>query len=254
MKFVVNFLLIISMTCNVYARELGQTEITAADGIEVYQDEKYYLLKKNVKIESDDLNLIGDTIKIYFDEDLYDIKKIDANGNVNIISKTNDINANGTKVVFYTNKEEIFVDGLGSKLTTKNITMISDGFINVKNLVGEFILNGTNSKITTENITIEGNLIEGFFNSESNLNDIKNIKVTDEKLAYVKSNDTEMYANLIKYNKETSLIELEDNVKIIDGSETITGDYAEINTETNSYKINSSNSKSVKVIISNNNE
>ena len=254
MKFVVNFLLIISMTCNVYARELGQTEITAADGIEVYQDEKYYLLKKNVKIESDDLNLIGDTIKIYFDEDLYDIKKIDANGNVNIISKTNDINANGTKVVFYTNKEEIFVDGLGSKLTTKNITMISDGFINVKNLVGEFILNGANSKITTENITIEGNLIEGFFNSESNLNDIKKIKVTDEKLAYVKSNDTEMYANLIKYNKETSLIELEDNVKIIDGSETITGDYAEINTETNSYKINSNNSKSVKVIISNNNE
>ncbi len=254
MKFVVNFLLIILITCNVYARELGQTEITAEDGIEVYQDEKYYLLKKNVKIESDDLNLIGDTIKIYFDEDLYDIKKIDANGNVNIISKTNDINANGTKVVFYTNKEEIFVDGLGSKLTTKNITMISDGFINVKNLVGEFILNGTNSKITTENITIEGNLIEGFFNSESNLNDIKNIKVTDEKLAYVKSNDTEMYANLIKYNKETSLIELEDNVKIIDGSETITGDYAEINTETNSYKINSNNSKSVKVIISNNNE
>ncbi len=254
MKFVVNFLLIILITCNVYARELGQTEITAEDGIEVYQDEKYYLLKKNVKIESDDLNLIGDTIKIYFDEDLYDIKKIDANGNVNIISKTNDINANGTKVVFYTNKEEIFVDGLGSKLTTKNITMISDGFINVKNLVGEFILNGTNSKITTENITIEGNLIEGFFNSESNLNDIKKIKVTDEKLAYVKSNDTEMYANLIKYNKETSLIELEDNVKIIDGSETITGDYAEINTETNSYKINSNNSKSVKVIISNNNE
>ena len=254
MKFVVNFLLIILITCNVYARELGQTEITAEDGIEVYQDEKYYLLKKNVKIESDDLNLIGDTIKIYFDEDLYDIKKIDANGNVSIISKTNDINANGTKVVFYTNKEEIFVDGLGSKLTTKNITMISDGFINVKNLVGEFILNGTNSKITTENIIIEGNLIEGFFNSESNLNDIKKIKVTDEKLAYVKSNDTEMYANLIKYNKETSLIELEDNVKIIDGSETITGDYAEINTETNSYKINSNNSKSVKVIISNNNE
>ena len=254
MKFIVNFLLIISITCNVYARELGQTEITAEDGIEVYQDEKYYLLKKNVKIESDDLNLIGDTIKIYFDEDLYDIKKIDANGNVKIISKINDINANGTNVVLFTNKEEIFIDGLGSKLITKNITMFSDGFINVKNLVGEFILNGTNSKITTENIIIEGNLIEGFFNSESNINDIKNIEVTDEKLAYVKSNDTEMYANLIKYNKETSLIELKDNVKIIDGDETITGDYAQINTKTNSYKINSKNSKSVKVIISNNNE
>ncbi len=254
MKFVINLLLIISITCNVYARELGQTEITAEDGIEVYQNEKYYLLKKNVKIESDNLNLTGDTIKIYFDEDLYDIKKIDANGNVKIISKTNDINANGTEVVFYTNKEEIFINGLGSKLITKNMTMISDGFINVKNLVGEFILSGTNSKLTTESIIIEGKLIEGSFNSASNVNDIIDIQVIDQKLAYVKSNDTEMYANLIKYNKESSLIELKDNVKIIDGDETITGDYAQINTKTNSYKINSNNSKSVKVIISNNNE
>lgn len=254
MKFVINLLLIISITCNVYARELGQTEITAEDGIEVYQNEKYYLLKKNVKIESDNLNLTGDTIKIYFDEDLYDIKKIDASGNVKIISKTNDINANGTEVVFYTNEEEIFINGLGSKLITKNMTMISDGFINVKNLVGEFILSGTNSKLTTESIIIEGKLIEGSFNSASNVNDIIDIQVIDQKLAYVKSNDTEMYANLIKYNKESSLIELKDNVKIIDGDETITGDYAQINTKTNSYKINSNNSKSVKVIISNNNE
>ena len=236
------------------ARELGQTEITAEDGIEVYQDEKYYLIKKNVKIESDDLNLIGDTIKIYFDEDLYDIKKIDANGNVKIISKTNDINANGTKVVFYTDKEEIFIDGLGSKLVTKNITMISDGFINVKNLIGEFTLNGTNSKITTENIIVEGKLIEGFFNSESNINDIINIKVTDEKLAYVKSNDTEMYANLIKYNKESSLIELKDNVKIISEGEAITGDYGTLDTKTNSYNIKSNNTDRVKVIIKNTDE
>ena len=33
------------------ARELGQTEITTEEGIEVYQKEKYYLLKKNVIIE-----------------------------------------------------------------------------------------------------------------------------------------------------------------------------------------------------------
>ena len=28
------------------AREVGETEITADDGIEVFQNEKYYLLKK----------------------------------------------------------------------------------------------------------------------------------------------------------------------------------------------------------------
>ena len=254
MKFTINFLIIILITFNVYARGLGETEITAEDGIEVYQDEKYYLLKKNVKIESDNFNLIGDKIKIYFVEDLYDIKKINAIGNVKIISKTYDINAHGSELVFYTDKEEILISGIGSKLITKDIIMISDGFINVKNLLGEFILNGTNSKLTTESIIIEGNLIEGSFNPATNINDIRNIEVNDKNLSYVKSNDTEMYANLIKYNKATSLIELKDSVKIIDGSETITGDYGQINTKTNSYKINSNNSKSVKVIISNKNE
>ena len=33
-----------------WARDVGQTEITTEDGIEVFQDEKYYLLKKNVEI------------------------------------------------------------------------------------------------------------------------------------------------------------------------------------------------------------
>ena len=132
--------------------------------------------------------------------------------------------------------------------------MISDGYINVKNLLGEFVLNGANSKLETQDILIEGSFIEGFFRPESNINEILKIEVKDEKLAYVKSEDTEMYANIIKYNKETSLIELSQNVKIIDEGEIITGDYGQINTQTNSYKMNSNDSKKVKVVISNKNE
>ena len=55
-------------------------------------------------------------------------------------------------------------------------------------------------------------------------------------------------------NKETSLIELEDNVKIISDGETIIGDYGTLDTNTNSYKIKSNESSKVKVIISNNDE
>ena len=42
--------------------------------------------------------------------------------------------------------------------------MISDGFINVKNLVGEFILM-EQLKITTENITMKA-ISQRFFNSD----------------------------------------------------------------------------------------
>ena len=51
------FFLLIS---SVYAREIGQTEITTEEGIEVYQKEKYYLLKKNVEIESDNFKLTAE--------------------------------------------------------------------------------------------------------------------------------------------------------------------------------------------------
>ena len=63
-------------TTIINAREVGQTEITTEDGIEVYQKEKYYLLKKNVVIESDNFNLKADHVKAFFDKDLYDIINI----------------------------------------------------------------------------------------------------------------------------------------------------------------------------------
>ena len=34
---------------NLYSREIGETEITTQEGIEVFQNEKYYLLKKKCK-------------------------------------------------------------------------------------------------------------------------------------------------------------------------------------------------------------
>ena len=37
---------IISYSINGFSRGIGETEITTDDGIEVFQNEKYYLLKK----------------------------------------------------------------------------------------------------------------------------------------------------------------------------------------------------------------
>ena len=69
MKIILILLLLIST--NLKARESGQTEITTEGGMEVYQKEKYYLLKKNVEIESDNFNLTAQKVKAYFDKDLY---------------------------------------------------------------------------------------------------------------------------------------------------------------------------------------
>ena len=79
MIYLLKIILIFFIVFNLSAREIGETEITTEDGIEVYQNEKYYLLKKNVRIESDNFLLQADNVKIDFNKSLYDIVSIDAN-------------------------------------------------------------------------------------------------------------------------------------------------------------------------------
>ena len=255
MKIIIIIILFLLISHNSsLSRNIGETEITTEEGIEVFQNEKYYLLKKNVKIESDTFNLTGDLIKIFFEKDLYDIKIIDAVGNVKMISESYRIKASGENLVFIVNKEKISLKGLNSKLITEDTDMYSDGTIIVNNISGDFLIEGQNSSLDTEDIFIEGEYIEGNFSNNNESKEINLLNVLDKKIAYIKTDDTEMYSNKINYDKKTSLIELENNVKIIRGGETITGDYGTLDTATNSYKVKSKDSKKVKVIILNQDE
>ena len=237
-----------------YSRTLGETEITAEEGIEVFQEDKYYLLKKNVKIESDKFVLLGDEIKIFFNKDLYDIQLINAFGNVSLISDQFNVSAEGNKLFFQIENEEIIIEGKSSKLITDEIKMSSNGKIQVTNLNGNFNLIGPKSILKSQDILIEGSKIDGTFSTINNSKEIIILNVYDQDIAYIKSDNTEMFAKNIKYNKEVSLIELEEDVKIIRGGEVIMGDYGTLDTKTNSYKIKSNDSNKVKAILKNNNE
>ena len=87
MKQIIKVILILLFSTTLASREIGETEITTEDGIEVYQKEKFYLLKKNVKIESDSFTLSADKVKIDFEENLYDLIELYAEGNVDFYSK-----------------------------------------------------------------------------------------------------------------------------------------------------------------------
>ena len=235
---------------SLFARSEGETEITAEEGIEVFNNEKYYLLKKNVKIESDNFTLYGDMIKIFFDKDLYDIQIIDAVGNVRLDSIEYNMKASGEYLLFKIIPEDIFIKGKDSVLITEDVEMYSDGEINVKNVNGNFFIKGQNSSLKAETLFIEGYDIDGIFQNTINGKEFKILNVNDEDIAYLKTEDTDMYANIVKYSKESAIIRLENNVKIIRDGETITGDYGTLNTNNNSYKVKSKDSKKVKVIIS----
>ena len=254
MRFLLYLIFFFHLTIEAYTREIGETEITTENGIEVYQNEKYYLLKKNVKINSDDFVLKGDNVKILFNKDLYDINYIEANGNVSLFSNTYNIEGMGDKLDFSIDEEIINIQGINSELITKDIKMFSDKYIQVNNLSGNFLLKGPSSKIINDDIIIEAVFIEGVFQIIEGKNQIVSLNVYDETIAYVKNNNTEMYAKNIKFDEKTSIILLEENVKIIRDGETITGDYGTLDTKNNSYKIKSNNSKKVKVVISNNDE
>ena len=49
MKFIFCLIIFVVITSEIYPRQIGETEITTDEGIEVYQEEKFYLLKKKCK-------------------------------------------------------------------------------------------------------------------------------------------------------------------------------------------------------------
>jgi len=251
MKIFLNLIFILFLTSELAAREKGETEISTEDGIEVYQNEKYYLLKKNVKIESDNFTLNADKVKVYFNENLYDIIEINAEGNARFKSDEFKMRGNGEFLNIKIKIEEIQVKGEGSELVTDNINMYSNGSIRVSNSTGNFFLKGLNSKLKNESIIIKAEDIEGNFDIGSNPKQINTLYVSDKKRSYIETNNSKMYAKKINFNKSTSIIELIENVKIDRNGQIITGDYGTLDTENNSYKIKSKNQTKVKAIIKN---
>ncbi len=253
MKSLIFFLTFV--ICNyAFSRDVGQTEITTDDGIEVFQDEKYYLLKKNVEIISDELELTGQTVKIFFEKDLYDIKELIAIDEVNFISNLYNIKGKGYNVEFNFKNQTIFINGKNSELYLEDTEMLSDGIINVDNLLGSFLIDGPNSKLVSENILIIGSKIDGSFEIIDGKRDIANLVVEDKKKLNIKTDDILMFSKKAIYNKKSSIIELFEEVEIIRGSETITGDYGVFNTNSNSYKVSSKDTNKVKVIILDSND
>ena len=250
--FIIVFL-ILCISNKVISRDIGQTEITTEDGIEVFQIEKYYLLKKNVRIISDDFELNADQVKAYFEKDLYDIIRVESEGKVELISSKGLV-AKGEKINFSTKNEDIVVLGKNSSLIYNEINMFSNKQIKVNNLSGEFNLQGKNSILKTNNIQIYGSLIDGNYTKVGETNEIEKLYVEDENQSNIITDTSNMFAIKIIYNRNENIIELFENVKIIRGGEIITGDYARMDTLNETYKIKSNNNKKVKALITNTNE
>ena len=121
MRLIFSIIIIILFSFNIIAREIGETEITTEDGIEVFQDEKYYLLKKNVKILSDNFNLNAKDVKIHFDKSLYDITKLNAKGEVIFASSKFELNSKSQSLEYEVKIEKLVVEGNNSELWIQRI-------------------------------------------------------------------------------------------------------------------------------------
>jgi len=251
--FLITILLSISTLQQLLAREEGQIEITTEEGIEVFQSEKYYLLKNNVIITSDDFQLKANLVKAFYEKDLYDITKIESEGNTLFTSKKG-MSANGEILNFSPQNETISIKGKNSSLIINQIKMFSSDSIFLDNILGTFNIIGENAKLITEDISISGNSIEGKYINVNDTNEVIYLNVEDDKHSNIITSSLNMFSDKAKYNKKENIIELFENVEIERNNETITGDYAIINTLNESYKIQSKNSKKVKLLINNANE
>ena len=205
------FILFFSLDQN--SREIGQTEITTEEGIEVYQKEKYYLLKKNVQIDSDKFSLSAEKVTAHFEKDLYDITEVYSEGNV-LLESSNGTTVKGQKVDYDVKNEKIYIQGKQSFLTNNDFTMKSNENIKINNFLGQFELNGLNSELITSQVEIIGEKILGNFSEINGENIIKKLNAKDNNQVYIKTSNMEMYALEAKYDYNTNIIELFSKVKM----------------------------------------
>ena len=132
--------------------------------------------------------------------------------------------------------------------------MASDKEIKINNITGEFMVNGPNSRLKSNKIDITGYLIKGKFSQIENTNEVDFLYVEDKTQINIKTETLDMYALRAEYDKKNNIIELFDNVKILRDKESISGNYAKINTLTESYKVTSKKSEKVKILLNKTNE
>ncbi len=249
--FLIFNVLIFINFAQVFAKELKNTEITTEDGVEVFQNEKYYLLKKNVIINSDNILLKSNEVKVFFDKDLYDIVKIEAKSDVYFKSKNNSLSASGDFLSYAIVDKLLSVKGKNSLIEIELTKMTSDEYIEINNSLGNFILLGKGSNLYNSDISIIGSKIIGSYKNVEGNSEIENLTVEDNEISKIKTNNIEMYAEKAVYNKKNSIIELFDNVKIVRGKETIIGDYGLINLLNDSYSVKSNKTNKVKIFLRN---
>ena len=91
--------------------------------------------------------------------------------------------------------------------------------------------------------------IKGRFLNIDGINEVQDLFVADDKFLNIKTENLNMFSIEANYNKSENIIELFDNVKIVRDNESVTGDYAKINTLNESYKVTSKDSKKVKILL-----
>ena len=245
---------IISYSMNGVSSGIGETEITTDDGIEVFQNEKYYLLKKNVIISSDDFKITSDNVRANFDIDLYDITSLETKGNSSLNAIKYGISGKGDEIFINIKSEAITVIGKNSLLNLQETKMSSDGSIKVNNLLGTFELKGANSNLKNDDLDIYGEYISGIFLELDGKKQLKKLEVKDKNFLRIYTEDLEMSSKKAIYDDETNIFELFTKVTIVKGQEIISGDYGYFDTVKNSYKVKSDETSKVKVTIKNTNE
>ena len=127
--------------------------------------------------------------------------------------------------------------------------MFSDGSIEINNSSGEFKLYGLNSKLITDEIKIIGEDIRGNYVIVDGENIVQQLNVEDKTQVNIQTETSNMYAKKAKFNKQKNIIELFENVLIIRDNESISGDYAKMNTIDESYVVKTNKTKRVKAIL-----
>jgi lipopolysaccharide export system protein LptA len=208
----------------------GPLEVFADDGIEWLQEEQIFIARGNARALRGGVDLRADVLRAYYKKDgnRNDITRIDAEGNVRIVSA--DEKAFGDKGVYDVEKGILVLSGRKVRLVTPQDEITADRQIEYWEQRQLAVARG-NAFATREDKRLRADVLTAHFRKGKDGKSRAHLVEAFDNV-YIVTADETVLADRGVYNVETGIATLTGSVKITRGPNQLNGCNAEVNMNT----------------------
>ncbi len=218
------------------ANNSKQIIINADSSLQWLRDEQKYIASGNAHAKQGDMALSADTIIAHYENNAANAANANnityVEGQKNAVITRGDFKATATNIIYDIGRDRITLSGKNIAIRNRGESITAAKSITYDRAMRRLSATGKAAVKLSSGTELSGETIEATLNKSES--DIISVTVSGRAKIFnpTKDGNQEAYADTMSYDRATSLAILSGSVRMIEGASTLSGDRAEINTET----------------------